>query len=119
MFSLRTLALLALTVFMLPRDPAQQQRFSELTASGVEWASTYCERNAGTCEVGARVWADMKDKASFGFALAYDLAMRQMSRSGAPEPAMAPAYDGRLPSQRHGRDTLTPEDLKPVWRGHP
>lgn len=124
MFSLRALALIGLTVFLLPRDPAQQQRFAEYASNAAVWASGYCERNATTCSYAEKVWGDMKDKASFGAALVYDLALRQMSGSSGDE-SDSPTLgtNGVRPHsralERSSGGTLTREDLQPVWRGHP
>lgn len=125
MFSLRAIALLGITVYMLPTDPAQQQRFVEHATTAKQWVSTYCDRNLSTCDTADRIWADMKDKASFGFALAYDMATRRSSkdagadhvRYGGATPAIYDDQPG-LSAPRYG-GTLTPDDLRPVWRGHP
>lgn len=125
MFSLRSLALVGITVYMLPTDPVQQQRFVEHAATAKQWVSTYCDRNIATCDTAGRIWADMKDKASFGLALAYDIATGRPSNGAGADGARfgggaTPAtYDnGYPPASRYG-GTLTPDDLRPVWRGHP
>lgn len=122
MFSIRTLALAGLVVYMLPTDPAQQQLFMEKAMAAAHWTRTYCDRNVTTCEIASGVWTEMKQKASFGFALAYDMATRKSGsepadgfidassdRPRAWPASNKPSYSG----------TLTQDDLRPVWRGHP
>lgn len=126
MFSLRAIALLGIAVYMLPTDPAQQQRFVEHATTAKQWLSTYCDRNLSTCDTAGRIWVDMKDKASFGFALAYDMATRRTSKDAGADNARyrggaTPAIYDDQPSPWDSRysGTLTPDDLRPVWRGHP
>lgn len=138
MFSLRSLALVGFTIYMLPTDPAQQQRFAEHASTAAHWVSTYCDRNVTSCDIAARAWVDMKDKASFGFALAYDMAMRHTGRDQAGREQTGREQTGRdgiepedlgarqvTPANfeamkpRRSPGTLTADDLRPLWRGHP
>ncbi|MFN3868821.1 MAG: hypothetical protein ACK4MF_07135 [Hyphomicrobiaceae bacterium] len=125
MFSLRAFMLMALTIYLLPTDPAQQRRFMEHANAAATWAATFCDRNVGTCEVAGNVWSDMKQKATFAAGMIYDIA----TRTG---PEHAPSPDGPMRSvfpagywtasdsgPAGDKGTLTRDDLRPVWRGHP
>ncbi len=122
MLSIRTLFLAGLTVYMLPTDPAQQQRFMEKAMTAAHWTTTFCDRNVTTCEVASGVWAEMKEKATFGFALAYDIATRKSG--SAPAASTIDSFAERpqawpVSSRPAPTGTLTQDDLRPVWRGHP
>lgn len=125
MFSLRAFMLMALTIYLLPTDPEQQRRFMEHANSAATWAATFCDRNEATCTVAGDAWADMKHKATFAAGMVYDVAMRAASGAG-PDAAststsVIPAgfWTEPRPTRQDSKGTLTPEDLKPVWRGHP
>jgi hypothetical protein len=110
---------LALLVLLLPTDAAQQARFTSFAGSALERVSTFCDRNARSCEVGAAVWASFLRKAEFGLRLVGDLlgAGGRQSPEQTPD-APPPAYDKR-PGKRLGKadGTLSPSDLyQPPWR---
>ena len=115
---------LALVVLLLPTEAAQQARFTSFASSALERLSTFCDRNAKSCEVGAAVWASFLRKAEFGVRLVGDLlgAGGRQSPEPGPEPGLhtpPPGYDKR-PGKRLGKadGTLSPSDLyQPPWRG--
>jgi hypothetical protein len=104
---------LALLVLLLPTEAAQQARFTSFANSALERLSTFCQRNAATCEVGAAAWANFLRKAEFGVRLVGDLVgAGGRHSSDAPRPP-----DKRLgKADQHG--TLSPDDdYYPPWRG--
>jgi hypothetical protein len=107
---------LALLVLLLPTDAAQQARFTSFATSALERISTFCDRNARTCEVGTAVWATFLRKAEFGVRLVGDLLGAGSRRSPEQAPDVPPAYDKRVgKADPHG--TLSPSDLyRPPWR---
>ena len=122
MFSIRTLALTGLVVYMLPTDPAQQQLFMEKAMAAAHWTRTYCDRNTTSCEIASGVWTEMKQKASVGFALAYDMATRKAGTepSGGTIDASSERPRAWPASTRPtSNGTLTEDDLRPLWRGNP
>ena len=125
MLSLRAFMLLALTVYLLPTDPAHQRRFMEHANSAAAWAASFCDRNVGTCEVAGSVWSDMKQKATFAAGMVYDIATRTGPELAAspngPMRSAVPAGYWTAFDSAPGSDkgTLTRDDLRPVWRGHP
>lgn len=114
MFFIRLAFWLGVAVMLLPTDAQQQARLYNTAVTAVERASTFCERNARTCEVGAQAWAAFLKKAEFGARLVGDM----LTSGSRREP------DGPLPAARdrmsakggiHG--TLSASDLQAPWRG--
>lgn len=75
---------LAVVVFLLPSDPQQQAKLHAAATTAMERVTTFCDRNAKTCVVGAEVWANFVKKAEFGLRLIGDLL------AGRPGPDSAP-----------------------------
>jgi hypothetical protein len=122
---------LALLVLPLPTDSAQQARFTSFAGAALERLSGFCDRNAGTCDIGSAAWATFLRKAEFGLRLVGDLIGVGGERHvSAPTPdqrpdALPPAY-GKRPGSRYGSsmgkapppvDTLPPDLYQPPWRG--
>jgi hypothetical protein len=108
---------LALLVLLLPTDAARQARFTSFASSALERLSTFCDRNAMTCNVGAEAWATFLRKAEFGVRLVGDLlgaGGRQYSARGPGTPPLPDRRPGK--ADQHG--TLSPDDVYyPPWRG--
>jgi hypothetical protein len=115
-------------VLLLPTDEAQQARFISFATTALERLSTFCDRNARTCDTAAAAWGTFLRKAEFGVRLVGDLVgaggrhTRDMSQDS-PDlpPGSGPRLDKRL-DKRLGksdpRGTLSPSDLyDPPWRG--
>ena len=105
---LRVGILVALVVAVLPADKEQQSRLYDRAANAVHWTATFCDRNGQTCQQASTLWSAFITKAQFGAQMAYELALKY---SGNGEPYITP-IDA---DQRQG--TLTPQDLRPAWRG--
>lgn len=124
---LRTLLLLAIIVIILPTDQDDQRRLYEKVAGTANWAATFCDRNASTCEATSEAWSTFVRKAEFGAKMAGDLFSKHVMKQGeelapanyapAPHPRRfdEPAsYEQQRPQPR---GTLTDRDLAPNWRG--
>lgn len=113
---------LGLVIVLLPTDERQQARMVQSATAAITWATTFCDRNAGTCETGARFWATFVKKAEFGFSLATDM-IRNWSAGDPAEgpvaPASAPADAAPPPASPRWDGTLKREDTQPAWRGQP
>ena len=111
---------LALLVLLLPTDAGQQARFTSFASSALERLTTFCDRNAKSCDVGAAAWATFLRKAEFAVRLVGDLIGAGGRQRPEQSPDMPPpAYDKR-PGKRLGKadGTLSPSDLyQPPWRG--
>lgn len=125
MLSLRTLVLLGATIYLLPTDPAQQDRFVASANQALGWATTFCQRQPETCAKADVVWQDLKDKAHFGVGVVYGLATRKMANGETADTQKARGWTTR-PSAHDSsrrsldgspRGTLTNADFAPVWRG--
>ena len=121
MFLLRMAFWLGLVVVFLPTDERQQARLYNTAVSAVERATTFCDRHAQACAVGAEMWAGFLKKAEFGARMAIDLMSsggRKDDEAGAArtQPASLKAKPEARPSP-DARGTLTPADLTPAWRG--
>lgn len=119
MFLIRAAFWTGLVVLLLPTDERQQARLFGAATTAVERVTTFCDRNARTCEVGSEVWAAFLKKAEFGARMAFELIT---TRGGAAkdeedvrvEPASA---KGKVEKKPSPRGTLTPADMNPPWRG--
>lgn len=117
MFFIRLAFWLGVIVMLLPTDQQQQARVYNTAVSAVERASTFCDRNARTCELGAQAWASFLKKAEFGVRLLGDL-ITSGARSSEPEPSTPPLRQKASLSDTVGtRGTLSAADLQPAWRG--
>ena len=117
MFFIRLAFWLGVIVMLLPTDQQQQARVYNTAVSAVERASTFCDRNARTCELGAQAWASFLKKAEFGVRLLGDL-ITSGAHSNEPEPSTPPLRQKAGLSDTVGtRGTLSAADLQPAWRG--
>ena len=121
MFLLRMAFWLGLVVLLLPTDERQQARLYNTAVTAVERATTFCDRHAQACTVGAEVWAAFVKKAEFGARMAIDLIGSSGHKDDEAGSARAqPASVKTRPESRQSpepRGTLTPADLTPAWRG--
>lgn len=113
----------AAAIALLPSDRESQDKLYERAATATHWAVTFCDRNVETCEQGSELWTKFIAKAEFGARMALDIARDQSLETIAsasndngepPQQSTAPMSPAVL--ERRG-GTLTPEDLKPAWRG--
>ena len=125
MFLIRAAFWIGLVVLLLPTDERQQARLYGAATATVERVTTFCDRNARTCEVGADVWAAFVKKAEFGARMAVDLISSGGRKEPEAVPTPAPArVEPQAPRSRpeprvrpSDRGTLSPTDLTPTWRG--
>jgi hypothetical protein len=117
MFFIRLAFWLGVIVMLLPTDAQHQARVYNTAVYAVERASTFCDRNARTCELGAQAWASFLTKAEFGVRLLGDL-IASGGRNNEPEPAAPPLRQKASASGMvEPRGTLSAADLQPAWRG--
>ena len=106
----RIAVVLSLGVALMPSDREQQEELYERAATAAHWTMTYCDRNGQQCVMAGELWEAFLRKAEFAGKLAYDVAIRssvdQVLPDGPPAPISAKA-----------RGTLSPDDLRPNWRG--
>jgi uncharacterized protein DUF5330 len=116
-FLLRAAFWLSLMLLVLPlgggaapdqRDRASLDALSALAAAGatVSDVGGFCGRQPDACAVGAQALKVVGERASVGATMIGDYL-----GAGAPKPK--PVAEPAAPS----RDTLTPVDRKPPWRG--
>jgi Family of unknown function (DUF5330) len=112
---IKTAFWLGLVVLILPTDQQQQAKLMNTASAAVERASTFCDRNASTCAMGAQVWTTFVRKAEFGFHMAMDLInKRGERREGGEAPATIKVQTQPVAPLR---GTLKPGDFQPTWRG--
>lgn len=127
MFSMRALVLLGATIYLLPKDPAQQERFIASAHQAFGWASTYCQRQPETCAKADDIWQDLKAKAHFGVGVVYGLATRKIANIDDADNGYTRAWiistnvqgNTRRSLDGTSRGTLTNADIVPSWRGQP
>ncbi|NOT71331.1 MAG: DUF5330 domain-containing protein [Hyphomicrobium sp.] len=108
-------AVVAVGVSLLPAEREKQEQLYQRAASAAAWTLTFCDRNAGTCNKASGLWGEFSKKAEFGAKLAYDVLREKQPSEAAAPPNVAPASLQSPPPQTAG--TLTPNDLRPAWRG--
>lgn len=111
----RAAIILSLGVSLMPSDKAEQERLYARAATAANWTLTFCDRNAQSCETAGQLWTGFLTKAEFAAKMAYDLSQRDAGDAG-NEVAPA-AYGADQPQPRVFKNTLTVDDLKPLWRG--
>jgi hypothetical protein len=115
MFFIKLTFWLGVIVLLLPTDQEQQARLYTTAVHTIERVTTFCDRNARTCEVAGQAWATFLKKAEFGARLAGDLISSGSHRdAGGNAPRNAAPVEGRNP-----RGTLSQADMQPAWRGPP
>ena len=112
----RAAVVVGAVVALMPTDRAQQMRIAEQASSAAHWTITFCERNATTCTQAVDLWGVFVKKAQFAAGLAMDVIndAQKAEPQAAVEPAAAIVETPLHPAKR---GTLTPQDLKPGWRG--
>ena len=116
MFFIRLTFWLGVAVMLLPSDAQQQARLYGTATTAVERVTTFCDRNARTCEIGSQAWSTFLKKAEFGARLVSDL----VSSGGRPEQAAfsaGPREKTVVATKTDVHGTLSPMDLEPAWRG--
>ncbi|GBD49106.1 DUF5330 domain-containing protein [Methylopila sp. Yamaguchi] len=122
MFLIRTAFWISVLLLVLPLGgamkgdgPNAEERASidamaALAAAGATISDmrSFCERQPDACDVGSKALQVMSDRARNGAAMIQDY----LGSEGAPA---APAK--AVSTATGGRDTLTPADRKPSWRG--
>lgn len=107
----RMAVVLSLGVALMPSDREQQDALYERAATAAHWTLTYCDRNGAQCVMAGEVWEAFLRKAEFAGKLAYDVALRSSGEEVQRDPT--------APISAKARGTLSPEDLRPGWRGAP
>jgi hypothetical protein len=111
----RTAIILSLGIAVLPSDKAQQERLYQQAAGAAHWTVTFCDRNGQTCDNATALWAVFVRKAEFAGKLAYDMAQRYAA--GETTAAAPASFERDAATVQPMRGTLTPDDLRPAWRG--
>jgi hypothetical protein len=115
----RLAAIVAVGVSLLPAEREKQEQLYTRAASAATWTLTFCDRNAPTCMQASNVWAEFSKKAEFGAKLAYDMMRDNQAATADAETTglSAPASFETPVSVRPPANTLTPQDMRPSWRG--
>jgi hypothetical protein len=110
---------LALLVLLLPTDAAQQARFTSFASTALERLTTFCDRNARTCDAAVAAWSNFLRKAEFGVRLVGDLLGAGGRQISEQSPDLPPALEKRRDKRLGKADgTLSPSDLyEAPWRG--
>jgi hypothetical protein len=142
-FLLRAAFWLTLALVLLPTGQTQQavpgpkvDAVDALVAAGTAVAdmSSFCDRQAEACVVGAQTAAVIGQRAQAGAKMVYEFINERVAQGetgSLPEPqqpthAVARSADGKLvpvmlpvPVRRNGagQSTLSATDLEPAWRG--
>lgn len=112
----RLAVVVAVGVSLLPAEREKQDQLYERAAQAANWTLTFCDRNAETCAKATTFWEEFAKKAEFGAKLAYDV-MRDQQAPDEDEKVVAPAHYENSESSTLSPGTLTPNDVKPAWRG--
>ena len=106
---------IGLVVLLLPSDEAQQAKIYQNASYAIERATTFCDRNARTCDTASSVWAVFLKKLEIAARMGYDLATSAGNReeSARYEPASVPQV--RVLQQREPQPYRPDEQAAP-WR---
>ena len=113
---IRNAAILAVAITLIPADPHDRAQLYVKAQEGVDWASTFCDRNRQTCLHGAELRDAFLEKAAFAASSAYEIALVQLT--GEPGEDRMQAVLRTSSPRRYTRDTLTQYDRQTEWRGH-
>jgi hypothetical protein len=114
MFFVKLAFWLGVVVLLLPSDEQQQARLYNTATTTVERVTTFCDRNARTCAMGAEAWSTFLRKAEFAARLVGDL-VSTGARRGGFDAFQPPAHEPPPAQKMSG--TLSPMDMQPAWRG--
>jgi hypothetical protein len=115
MFFVKMAFWLGVVVLLLPSDEQQQARLYGTATTAVERVTTFCDRNARTCAMGAEAWSSFLKKAEFGARLVGDL-VSSGTRQNGMEGVQPPSRDMTATTKFEPRGTLSPMDMQPAWR---
>jgi len=148
-FLLRMTFWLGVVVVLLPRGESQPASNAQISATDAMSAATatvgdmrqFCERQAEACAVGSQAAVALEDRAKAGAKRLYEmfnerLAAKENDRvttmtsatnaKTVPLPTARPSQQAsqsrnapQNASQTTSRNSLTPADLAPAWRGPP
>ena len=113
MFFVKLAFWLGVVVLLLPSDEQQQARLYGNATTAVERVTTFCDRNARTCTMGAEAWSTFLKKAEFGARLVGDLISPSARQPGVDGPQPPPVNT----NGKYSQGTLSPMDMQPAWRG--
>lgn len=107
-------------VALMPTDRSQQLHIADQASAAAKWTLTFCDRNAAVCAQAGELWGVFVKKAQFAGQLAVELINDARTpqpgpQSNAPQPAAL--QEERIVVHPPRRGTLTPDDMKPNWRG--
>lgn len=117
---IRTTVVVGAVVALMPTDRAQQLRIADQAGAAAKWTLTFCDRNAVACTQASDAWGVFVKKAQFAGQLAVELVNDARAPQPGPQPSApqpAALQEERVVVQPPRRSTLTPDDLKPTWRG--
>ena len=80
-----------LVILLIPSDEAQQAKLYQNASVAIERATTFCDRNARSCEVASAAWGVFVKKLEIAARMGYDLATSASREEAAYQPATYPA----------------------------
>lgn len=115
---IRTAAVVAVAITLIPADPQHRAQLYAKAHDGVTWTVTFCDRNEETCERGLMLRESFMEKAAFAASAAYNLAIQHLTDEGDRGSGMQNALAQNTAHRLEHRGTLTDRDRRPHWRGH-
>lgn len=113
---IRTAAVVAVAITLIPSDPQQRAQLYAKAHDSVTWTITFCDRNEKTCERGRLLREAFVEKASFAASASYNLAMQHLTEPDQRD-TLQPVRAREPLRPVDYRGTLTDRDLRPQWRG--
>lgn len=119
-FLFRMIFWLGIVLILLPSGGARTSADALVSASDamsaaratVDDASSFCDRQPEACAIGSQAAAAIGHRASVGAKMLYDYLNEHFGTAVA-----GTGKSTAQPAARGSRDTLTPADLAPAWRG--
>ena len=127
-FLLRMAFWLSVVLVLLPSGGSKQQAVVPSAqvgaADAVSAASAtvsdmrqFCSRQAEACAIGSQAAIAFGQRAQAGAKMVYDFISERNERSAPRETGSVTSNSTRQAATRSARETLTPDDLAPVWQG--
>ncbi|HMN50984.1 MAG: DUF5330 domain-containing protein [Xanthobacteraceae bacterium] len=111
---------LIIVIALLPSDPKNDPKAPQVSTfeaigaatTALSDARSFCQREPKACEVGSQALHVFTQKAQYGAKMLYEY----LSAATGENSPRAEVTTGSTPKVQPGRNTLTGQDLIPVWQ---
>lgn len=117
---MRLLLILALIVFLVPRETADREQLMHRASTAFEWTASTCTRDPDLCDQALSTWDTVLTRSGDAFAMMEGVVRRNLAASNLGRmPADGETLDSYAIASPLDRGTLTTSDLTPPWQAQP